>query len=105
MKPSDADLAFLEANSRFTQREIHELYGDAKSDTLTRAQFDELLDKNAVCDGPDGGQIRDRLFRSADKDASGMVSMRETCMMLSKCAAPENHIACSVPMRVAGWAG
>ena len=88
MKPSDEDLAFLEANSRFTNREIHELYGDAKSDTLTRAQFNEMLDKSAVCDGPEGGRIRDRLFASADRDASGMVSMRETCVMLSKCAPP-----------------
>lgn len=86
MKPTEEDVKYLEENSRFTHREINELYSDAKEDNLTRTQFDELLDKNCVCDGPDAKMIRDRLFSSADNDASGSVSMRETCMMLSKCA-------------------
>ena len=40
MTPSDEDLAYLEQHTRFTRREIVQLYADAKSDTLTRAEFD-----------------------------------------------------------------
>lgn len=88
MKPSDVDLHYLEENSRFTKREILELYNDVESDTLTREQFNVLLDNSGVCDGPAGkySKIRELLYSGADTNADGIVSMREAVDMLSKCA-------------------
>lgn len=88
MTPSDSDLQYLEENTRFTKQEILELYTDVEGDTLTREQFDALLGSTGVCDGPPGkfSKIRELLYRSADDNSDGIVTMREVVVMLSKCA-------------------